>query len=110
MTTAARTSRRRSAAIAFVLGAAVAAVGIVLPPAPLAYRRAWGLALVASLLWFVALYVFFEHFAGPGFVAHLGLAFLAIVGLMAPRHLARLETGLRNLARISRAAKPPIAE
>lgn len=110
MTTVARAQRRHSAAIAFVLGAAAAAVGIVVPPAPLAYRRAWGLALVASLLWFVALYVFFKHFAGPGFLAHLGLAFLAIVGLMAPRRLARIEAGLRSLVRISQAAKPPIAE
>jgi len=110
MTAPARTPRRRSAVTALVLGAAAAAVGIVVPPAPLAYRRAWGLALVASLLWFGALYVFFEHFAGPGFLAHLGLAFLAIVGLMAPRRLASLEMRLRGLVRMSRADKPPIAE
>jgi hypothetical protein len=98
MKSAVSSPRGLSSAAAITLGIAAALVGIAIPPAPLFYRGAWGLALVASLLWVGALYVFFVYFAGPGLLAHLALWLLALVGLVAPRRLARLEAQLRRLA------------
>jgi len=86
----------RGATLSLTLMAAVA--GLILPPLPLVRRSAWGVALVVTVLWLGALYVFFAHFAGPGFLAHLGLWFLALVGLCAPRRLARLEAQVRRFA------------
>jgi len=110
MTPVAAPPRRLRRGVSFALGALSAIAGIVVPPVPLIYRGAWGLATVASFLWFGALDVFFEYFAGPGFLAHLALSFLAFVGLLAPRRLARLEIRLRGLVGWRRSDKPPIAE
>ena len=97
MTPAVAPPRPRRRGVSFALATLSAIAGIAVPPIPLIYRGAWSLAIVASLLWLGALYVFFEYFAGPGFLAHLALSFLAFIGLLSPRRLSRLETRLRRL-------------
>jgi hypothetical protein len=101
--------RRHSSGAALVLTAAAAIAGIVIPPLLLVRRRAWGLALVLGILWLGALYVFFAHYAGPGFLAHVALWCLALAGLCAPRALARLEAKVRRLAGQRPPADPSIA-
>jgi len=100
-------ARRLSAGVAAVLAAAAVA-GIVVPPVPLAYRGAWSVVFLVSSLWLGALYVFFEHFAGPGLLAHLALSFVAVIGLLMPRRLALLETRLRSLVGMG-PPQPPTA-
>jgi hypothetical protein len=79
-----------------MLDIGAAALGLMVPPLPLVRRGAWSLALAAALLWIGALYVFFTHYAGPGFLAHLGLWVLAVVGMCAPHRLAHLEARVRR--------------
>jgi len=97
----------RGAALAFSIAAATG--GLVLPPLPLVRRGAWALALTMTVLWFCALYVFFAHYAGPGFLGHIALWLLALVGMCAPRRLAALETRIRRLPGWRRPDRPPIA-
>lgn len=92
-------SRDHSRGSSLALSIAAAIGGLAVPPLPLVRRHAWTLALGATILWLVALYVFFVHFAGPGALAHLGLWFLAVLGMCTPRCLARFEAWVRRTAR-----------
>jgi len=76
------------------LSVAAAIFGLVVPLLPLARRRAWWLAGIAALIWLAALYVFFAHFAGPGFLAHMALWFAAVLGMAQPLRLKKLDQGL----------------
>jgi len=90
-------SPRRHSFGGTLIDIAIAVAGLVVPPLPLVRRGAWALALVTTVLWLAALYVFFVHFAGPGVLAHLGLWFLAVVGMCAPRRVSRLEALMRRV-------------
>lgn len=92
-------AHRFSRGVAFAFSIAAVVAGLVVPALPLVRRGAFGLALAVTILWLAALYIFFAHFAGPGFIAHLGLWFLATIGLCMPRRLARCEAKVRSLAR-----------
>ncbi len=76
------------------LSVAAAILGLAVPLLPLARRRAWWLAGIAALIWLAALYVFFAHFAGPGFLAHMALWFAAVLGMAQPLRLEKLDQGL----------------
>lgn len=97
MTTAPSAQRRLLPGAGFALSVVATLAGLVLPPLPLLRRGAWCLGLVVAVLWLVALYIFFARFAGPGFLAHIGLWFVAFVGMCVPRRLARMEARVREI-------------
>ena len=88
---------RRSCGMALAFSISAVVAGLVVPPLPLVRRSAWALALAVTALWFAALYVFFARYAGPGFLAHLSLWFLAVIGMCMPDRLARLELAIRRI-------------
>lgn len=78
------------------LSIGVALLGLIVPPAPVVYRRAFHTAAVMALLWIGALVIFFTLWAGIGFLGHMGLWFFGALGLALPGRLAWIE---RQLAR-----------
>ena len=77
----------RAQALALSLGAAL--FSLVVPVLPLVRRRAWHIAGLFAVAWLGALVIFFELWVGIGFLGHLGLAVLATVAMMLPKHLAQ---------------------
>lgn len=88
------------------LSVAAATLGLVVPVLPLLRRQAWWASGVLGIVWLGALYVFFEHFAGPGFLAHLSLWAVAVAGMAMPQRLQRLEHKLaRHVSSIAKSKR-----
>jgi len=71
-------------------------LGFVCPLLPFLRLRRWHCAALMAVLWLLALYIFFERYAGVGFLGHLGLAMLGVLALIFPGRTLWLEAHLRR--------------